>query len=184
MRRQRSSLLFGGQNWFKFLAVLATVFCNRMIWRKGWILPIFFILPGGANHPTVFSISSWCKIANKARNWNNSAPQAAATTFAFSHSLSYAEGEGYLATVVKLKWIVHFHLLKKVLYFLVKLRLYSVSADAIKIVLKIYFVFKIMSGNYSAEWKLCLIFGSWQTYCIKGTVSREMLLLTAESCSP
>ena len=65
-----------------------------------------------------------------------------------------------------------------------KLRLHSVSADAIKIVLKIYFVFKIMSGNYSAEWKLCLIFGSWQTYCNKVTVSWEMLLLSAVFCSP
>ena len=52
---QRSSLLFGGQNWFNSLS--RYLFCTRMIWRKEWIhlshhiVLVQFIL---------FFISSWC----------------------------------------------------------------------------------------------------------------------------
>ena len=69
--------------------------CTRMIWRKGWILPIFK--------------SSWCKIACVARYWVNSAPQTAATTFCFlfcinPSSMSQGEGSCWWPAVSAVLW--------------------------------------------------------------------------------
>ena len=57
------------------------LFCTRKIWRKGLIHPFLHIV---LVQFILFFISSCCKIASAAINWINSAPQAVATTFAFS----------------------------------------------------------------------------------------------------
>ena len=78
-RWQWSSLLFRGQNVFNSLP--QQQFCTRMIWRKGLIAPGWY---EERNEFILFFKSSWCKIASAARNWINSVPQTATTTFAFS----------------------------------------------------------------------------------------------------
>ena len=77
--KERLSLLFGGQN--RFNSLTCKQFCTKMIWRKGWINPILHIVL--VQFIIVFK-SSWWKITSATRNWINSAPQAAAMTFAFS----------------------------------------------------------------------------------------------------
>ena len=68
-RRQRSSLLLGVQNWFNFLPLYSYFAPCTIIWKKEEFTLIFK--------------SSWCKIDSATRNWINSVPQAAATTFAY-----------------------------------------------------------------------------------------------------
>ena len=53
-RRQRSSLLFGGQHLLYSLP--RELFCTRMIWRKGWIHPMFLSI---LLQFILFFISSW-----------------------------------------------------------------------------------------------------------------------------
>ena len=77
--KERLSLLFGGQN--RFNSLTCKQFCTKMIWRKGWINPILHIVL--VQFIIVFK-SSWWKITSATSNWINSAPQAAAMTFAFS----------------------------------------------------------------------------------------------------
>ena len=89
-RRHRWSLLFGGQNLFNSLP--RQLFCTRTIWRIRLIHPFlhiilvqfFFFSYSILVQLILFFISSWCKIAGAARNWINSVPQTAATTFSFS----------------------------------------------------------------------------------------------------
>ena len=81
--RPRPSLLFGGTEFIQFLAALA-ILLYRMIWRKVWIHPILHIV---LVQFILFFKSSWYKIhavANETKKWNDSAPRAAATTFALS----------------------------------------------------------------------------------------------------
>ena len=52
-----------------------------MIWRLGWIATGWY----KENDEFILLFkSSWCKIASAAKNWINSVPQTAATTFGFS----------------------------------------------------------------------------------------------------
>ena len=58
--------------------------CTRMIWRKGWISPGLYEVSmnqDDVKKRILFFKSPWCKIASVSRNWINSAPQKAATTF-------------------------------------------------------------------------------------------------------
>ena len=63
-RRQRSSLLFGGQN--RFHSLPRKLFYTRKILRKGWINPILHVV---SVQYILFFKSSWCKIASTARNF-------------------------------------------------------------------------------------------------------------------
>ena len=68
-RRQRSSLLFGGQNVFNSLPR----YLFRTIWRKGWIAPGWY--EEKVELILIFKLS-WCKKTSGARNWVNSAPNS------------------------------------------------------------------------------------------------------------
>ena len=83
--------------------------CRASYFVLGWLVLVRFILFFISSWCKYFK-SSWCKIADAARNWVNSAPKAAATTFAFS-SMRGAEllpayvsgaGAGWHAGVAKL----------------------------------------------------------------------------------
>ena len=58
-----------------------TILHQGTIWRIGWIHSFLHII---LVQFILFFISSWCKISSAARNWINSVPQIAATTFALS----------------------------------------------------------------------------------------------------
>ena len=72
-----------GADFIQYLAVLPVAVCTATIWRIGWIEPGWFERKGWIhrilhNHPRQNTA------ANTARNWINSSPQTAATTFGFS----------------------------------------------------------------------------------------------------
>ena len=69
-----------GTELIQFLAALA-IFCTRMISKICWVHPILHIV---LVQLILLFKSSWCKIASAAKKLIDSAPQTAATTFAFS----------------------------------------------------------------------------------------------------
>ena len=79
-----------GTELFQFLVALAIL--HQDDFEKGMNSPYSFYCPGAIHsilqivlvQVILFFKSSWWKTASMARNWIHSAPQAAATTFAFS----------------------------------------------------------------------------------------------------
>ena len=98
--RQRSSLLFRGQNWSNSNSNSNSMHVSYIILhqddlKNGMNSPYSSYCPV-AIHPIFHTVLvqfillikwPWCKIASAAKKWTDSAPQAAVTTFAFSSVL-------------------------------------------------------------------------------------------------